>query len=145
MKGNWNLKSVDLSNTTAPARQHVEEFPFMCLLPKMMLMCCERKCYLKAPKIMIQCFYERQLKFNIPVNFIFEHVPCRFVVTRRIVPQDLLRVFLKFEHSFSFLKSRFLWQCHRCEFGHHKGNFIYKSTCRLEVWLLMSTVMLWSS
>ena len=27
------------------------------------------------------------------MNFIFEHVPCRFVITQRIVPQDLLDVF----------------------------------------------------
>ena len=32
------------------------------------------------------------------MNFIFEHVPCGFVITQRIVPQDLLDVFffLKF-------------------------------------------------
>ena len=27
------------------------------------------------------------------MNFIFEHVPCGFVITQRIVPQDLLDVF----------------------------------------------------
>ena len=32
-----------------------------------------------------------------PVNFIFEHMPCEFVITQRIVPQDLLCVlFFKF-------------------------------------------------
>ena len=31
--------------------------------------------------------------WNILVNHIFEHVPCRFVVTQRIVLQDLLGVF----------------------------------------------------
>ena len=30
------------------------------------------------------------------MNFIFEHVPCRFEITQRIVPQDLLGFFFKF-------------------------------------------------
>ena len=47
-----------------------------------------------------------------PVNFIFEHVPCRFVLTQRIVPQDLLGMFFFLS---SILKSCFLWQCYQCE------------------------------
>ena len=42
-------------------------------------------------------------------------------------------------------KSRYLWQCHQCEFGHHKENFASESTCRSEVRLLMLIVILWSS
>ena len=30
---------------------------------------------------------------SAPVNVIFEHVPCRFVISQRIVPQDLLCIF----------------------------------------------------
>ena len=30
---------------------------------------------------------------SAPVNVIFEHVPCGFVITQRIVPQDLLCIF----------------------------------------------------
>ena len=63
------------------------------------------------------------------VNVIFEHVPCGFVITQRIVPQDLLCIFF----SSSILKSCFLWQCHQCELGHHKESFVYVSTCQSEV------------
>ena len=55
-------------------------------------------------------------------EFNFEDVPCWFLITPRIVPQDLLGVFC--------FKSRYLCQCHRCEFGHHKEIFVYASTCR---------------
>ena len=47
--------------------------------------------------------------------------------------------------SSSILKSCFLWQCYRCEFGHHKESFVYVSTCQSEVRFLMLIVMLWSS
>ena len=32
---------------------------------------------------------------SAPVNVIFEHVPCGFVITQRIVPQDLLCIFFR--------------------------------------------------
>ena len=81
MKGDWIRYLL-----TIRTRQQVQEFAFMGLLPKMMLMAFwkKNKCYLKAPKITIQtrdywiifqfCFYKKHLKFNIPVNFIFKHV-----------------------------------------------------------------------
>ena len=43
------------------------------------------------------------------------------------------RSFMHFFFSSSILKSCFLWQCHRCEFGHHKESFVYVSTCQSEV------------
>ena len=33
------------------------------------------------------------------MNFIFEHVPCRFVITQRIVSQDLFDVFFFFKFN----------------------------------------------
>lgn len=51
MKDDHNSKSVDLSNTTAPVRQHMEElFAFLYLLPKMMLMALWKKMLLKSAK-----------------------------------------------------------------------------------------------
>ena len=41
----------------------------------------------------------------------------------------------------SILKCCFLWQSYRCEFGHHKENFVCMSTCQSEVQFLMLIVM----
>ena len=33
---------------------------------------------------------------SAPVNVIFEHMPCGFVIMQKIVPQDILCIFFKF-------------------------------------------------
>lgn len=55
---------VDLFNTTASARQHVEEFALMPLSPKLMFMALWNKMLLKAPKLTI-----RPLILNSPFSF----------------------------------------------------------------------------
>ena len=51
----------------------------------MMLMALWKKMLLKSNR-----------NFNsAPVNVVFEHVPCRFVITQRIVLRDLLCIFLQ--------------------------------------------------
>ena len=94
-------ETADLSNMTALVKQYVKAFAFMCLPLKMMLMVLwKKKGYYKRQKLwfrplILNCFYERWLKSNIPVNFIFKHEFGQFVLTRRIVPEDLLSFFFK--------------------------------------------------
>ena len=100
-----------------------KEFSIKYLLPRLIKWWCQWRC---ERKMLLKS--DRNFDSAL-VNVIFEHVPCGFVITQRIVPQDLLCIFL----SSSILKSCFLWQCHQCELGHHKESFVYVSTCRSEV------------
>ena len=77
---------------------------------------------------------------SAPVNFIFEHMPCRFVLTQRIVPQGLLGIFF-FKFYPEVLLSMTMLSM-RINFGHHKENFVYVSMCQSEVRFLMLIVML---
>ena len=108
---------------------------------------CDRNSMVPHPEKCIAMIMQHKSTFTWPIQALrLGNNIIKWTTSERLLEVQVDNKLSRSDHAANVARSFASWSlaC-RCEFGHHKENFVYLSTCQSEVRFLMLVVMFWSS